>query len=83
LAAARRLASHVARLQANGTPSGAQYRHALRQVVGHCIYGVDLNPMAVELCKVSLWMEAVELDAADFPQLISSTATPSLAPRRN
>ncbi len=60
LAAARRLASHVARVQANGTPSGAQYRHALRQVVGHCVYGVDLNPMAVELCKVSLWMEAVE-----------------------
>jgi hypothetical protein len=60
LAAARRLASHVARIQANGTPSGAQYRHALRQVVGHCIYGVDLNPMAVELCKVGLWMEAVE-----------------------
>ena len=60
LAAARRLAAHVARLQANGTPSGAEYRHALRQVVGKCIYGVDLNLMAVELCKVSLWMEAVE-----------------------
>lgn len=60
LAAARRLAAHVARLQSNGTPSGAEYRHALRQVVGKCIYGVDLNPMAVELCKVSLWMEAVE-----------------------
>jgi hypothetical protein len=60
LAAARRLASHVARLQANGTPSATHYRHALRQVVGRCIYGVDLNPMAVELCKVSLWMEAVE-----------------------
>ncbi|TAK31179.1 MAG: restriction endonuclease, partial [Myxococcaceae bacterium] len=60
LAAARRLAVHVARLQASGTPSAAQYRHALRQVVGRCIYGVDLNPMAVELCKVSLWMEAVE-----------------------
>jgi hypothetical protein len=60
LAAARRLASHVARLSANGTPSAAEYRHALRQVVGRCIYGVDLNPMAVELCKVSLWMEAVE-----------------------
>jgi hypothetical protein len=60
LAAARRLAAHVARLQANGTPSAAQYRHALRQVVGRCIYGVDLNPMAVELCKVALWMEAVE-----------------------
>jgi hypothetical protein len=29
-------------------------------VIGHCIYGVDVNPMAVELCKVSLWMEALE-----------------------
>jgi hypothetical protein len=60
LAAARRLAAHVARLQASGTPSAAEYRHALRQVVSRCIYGVDLNPMAVELCRVSLWMEAVE-----------------------
>jgi hypothetical protein len=60
LAAARRLGAHVARLQANGTPSAAEYRHALRQVVGRCIFGVDLNPMAVELCKVGLWMEAVE-----------------------
>jgi type I restriction-modification system DNA methylase subunit len=60
LGAADRLAWHVARLQANGTPSGADHRHALRQVIGHCIYGVDLNPMAVELCKVSLWMRAVE-----------------------
>jgi hypothetical protein len=60
LAAARRLAGHVARLEANGTPSAAEYRSALRKVVGRCIYGVDLNPMAVELCKVSLWMEAVE-----------------------
>jgi hypothetical protein len=60
LAAARRLAAHVARLEANGTPSAAEYRHALRQVVGRCIFGVDLNPMAIELCKVALWMEAVE-----------------------
>jgi hypothetical protein len=60
LAAARRLAAQVARLEANGTPSAAQYRHALRQVVARCIYGVDLNPMALELCRVSLWMEAVE-----------------------
>ncbi len=60
LAAARRLAGHVARFQANGTPSAAEYRHALRQVVGRCLFGVDLNPLAVELCKVSLWMEAVE-----------------------
>jgi hypothetical protein len=60
LAAARRLATHVARLKSSGTPSATEYRHALRQVVSRCIYGVDLNPMAVELCKVGLWMEAVE-----------------------
>jgi len=60
LAAGRRLAAHVARFQAEGTPSAAEYRHALRQVVSRCLYGVDLNPMAVELCRVSLWMEAVE-----------------------
>ncbi len=60
LGAARRLAAHVARLEADGTPSLEKYRHALRQVVGRCIYGVDLNPLAVELCKVSLWLEAVE-----------------------
>ena len=29
-------------------------------VVGRCIYGVDINPMAVELAKVSLWLEALE-----------------------
>jgi hypothetical protein len=60
LAAARRLAVHVARYQAKGTPSAEQYRHAVREVVSRCVYGVDLNPMAVELCRVSLWMEAVE-----------------------
>ena len=32
----------------------------MRDVIGRCIYGVDINPMSVELCKVSLWMEAIE-----------------------
>lgn len=61
LAAARRLATHLARvLSEGGQPTPDDYRHALRQVVTHCIYGVDLNAMAVELCKVALWLEAVE-----------------------
>ena len=33
-------------------------RTAVRDVIRHCIYGVDLNPLAVELCKVALWLEA-------------------------
>lgn len=60
VAAARRLATHVARVSSSGTPSAAEYRRALRQVVAKCIFGVDLNPMAIELCKVSLWMEAID-----------------------
>lgn len=30
-----------------------------RKVVEHCIYGVDLNPLAVELAKLSLWLSTV------------------------
>jgi hypothetical protein len=41
-------------------PSPRVYRTALRDVIGHCLYGVDINPMAVELCKVTLWLEALE-----------------------
>ncbi|MBC8383858.1 MAG: N-6 DNA methylase, partial [Candidatus Cloacimonetes bacterium] len=37
-------------------PSDKAIRHARRDVLRHCIYGVDLNPLAVELCKVSLWL---------------------------
>jgi hypothetical protein len=28
--------------------------------VQHCIYGVDRNPLAVELCRTALWIETVE-----------------------
>jgi type I restriction-modification system DNA methylase subunit len=35
---------------------------ARREVVRHCIYGVDLNPMAVELAKLSLWLSTVAID---------------------
>ena len=60
LAAARRLADRVARIRAGGTPTPDDYQHALRDVVRRCIYGVDMNPLAVEICKVSLWMESID-----------------------
>lgn len=64
LAAARRLATHLARVQTEGgQPTPDDYRHGLRQVVTHCIHGVDLNPMAVELTKIALWLEAYTPDA--------------------
>jgi len=62
--AAHRLAHHLARARAHtqgeGQPSPLMHQHALREVIRRCVYGVDLNPMAVELCKVSLWMESME-----------------------
>jgi hypothetical protein len=60
LGAARRAAARIARLRSPGAPSQIEFQHALREVVAHCIHGVDRNPLAVELCKVALWIEALE-----------------------
>jgi len=59
LAAARRIATELATVRTGEEqPSPSAYRTALRDVICNCIYGVDLNPLAVELCKVALWLEA-------------------------
>ena len=61
LAAARRMAAAIARLEAGvDAPDETARQHALREVVQYCIYGVDRNPLAVELCKAALWIETVE-----------------------
>lgn len=61
IAAAHRIAKRLAAVRTGEEePPPEAQRKALRDVIGHCIYGVDVNPMAVELCKVSLWMEALE-----------------------
>ena len=59
LAAARRIATELAYVRTGEEqPSPSAFRSAVRTVIRHCIYGVDLNPLAVELCKVALWLEA-------------------------
>ncbi|KQV14971.1 MULTISPECIES: DNA methyltransferase [unclassified Kitasatospora] len=61
VSAARRIAKRVAAVrESNPEPTPVAVRHALHEVIARCIYGVDLNPMAVELAKVSLWLEALE-----------------------
>lgn len=65
LAAARRLAEKLAQLRSlEGGQEGAiqpqDYRHALREVVTRCIFGVDRNPMAIELARMALWLEGYE-----------------------
>jgi hypothetical protein len=61
VAAARRIARRLAQVRSGeDEPTPEAVQHALRDVIGRCIYGVDLNDLAAELAKVSLWLEAME-----------------------
>jgi hypothetical protein len=61
IAAANRMAKALAFVRTGEEePPPAAIQEAKRDVISHCVYGVDINPMAVELCKVNLWMEALE-----------------------
>jgi hypothetical protein len=58
LAAARRIGKELARVRTGETEPGKEPLNlAIRDVIQNCIYGVDLNPLAVDLCKVALWIE--------------------------
>ncbi len=61
IAAANRMAKALAFLRSGEEePTPSVIQEAKRDIISHCIYGVDINLMAVELCKVNLWMEALE-----------------------
>ena len=60
LAAARRIANELTQVRAQSmfqAPAPELYRHSLHEVISKCIYGVDVNPMAVELARMGLWLE--------------------------
>lgn len=60
VAAARRIALRLAVARTGELdPTPTDYSNALHDVVGSCLYGVDLNPMAADLAKVSLWLTAM------------------------
>lgn len=61
LSAARRIGLELARLRSGEDhPAPSIVRHAVGDTIRNCIYGVDKNPLAVELCKVAMWLEAHE-----------------------
>ena len=66
VAAARYLSERVVEAWTAEDPRNAArnnlYTRAIRQVVANCLYGADINDMAVEMCKLSLWL--VSLDRA-------------------
>ncbi len=69
VAAARRIASALATVRTGETePTPGVLRAATADVIEHCVYGVDLNDLAIEITKVALWLEAFDADRP-FPFL--------------
>ena len=61
VAAGRRIARRLAGVRAEGAePTLDQMSAAMHDVVGRCLFGVDVNPLAAELAKVSLWLEGMQ-----------------------
>lgn len=61
IAAANRMAKRLATVRTGeDEPTPEHVTEAKRDVIANCIYGVDLNEMAVELCKVNLWLESID-----------------------
>ncbi|MBA2248526.1 MAG: N-6 DNA methylase [Chloroflexia bacterium] len=62
LGAARRIGRRLAEIAAGpgNEPEIGQVRHGVSEAIRHCIYGVDKNPLAIDLCKVALWIESHE-----------------------
>jgi hypothetical protein len=64
VAAARYLADRLVEAWIAEEPAMAHRRdlhqHAIREVVARCLYGADINAMAVEMCKLSLWLVSLD-----------------------
>ncbi|MDO3140323.1 restriction endonuclease [Mycobacteroides abscessus] len=69
VATARRIAAALATVRTEETePTPAALRAATADVIERCVYGVDLNDLAIEITKVALWLEAFDADRP-FPFL--------------
>ncbi|MGV9764917.1 Eco57I restriction-modification methylase domain-containing protein [Micromonospora tulbaghiae] len=66
VAAARYLAARLVEAWTDEDPSSATRtdlgQHAIREVVARCLYGADINAMAIEMCKLSLWLVSLDRD---------------------
>ncbi|WP_297080811.1 Eco57I restriction-modification methylase domain-containing protein [uncultured Demequina sp.] len=66
VSAAEYLADKVIEAWTDEGVASAQAEHlrvrARRQVVARCLYGADINGMAVEMCKISLWLVSLDPD---------------------
>lgn len=71
VAAARRIGIALAQARTGETePAPTAVRRATADVIDRCIYGVDLNDLALEITKAALWLEAFDA-SRPFPFLDS------------
>ncbi|MGH3734219.1 MAG: Eco57I restriction-modification methylase domain-containing protein [Micromonosporaceae bacterium] len=66
VAAARYLADRLVEAWTDEDPANTHrpdlHQRAVREVVARCLYGADINEMAVEMCKLSLWLVSLDRD---------------------
>jgi hypothetical protein len=66
VAAARYLADRLVEAWTADDPAVTHRRdlqqRAIRKVVAQCLYGADINAMAIEMCKLSLWLVSLDRD---------------------
>ncbi|MFS0912355.1 DNA methyltransferase, partial [Microbacterium sp. 179-I 3D2 NHS] len=64
VAAARFLADRLVEAWVGDNPAWASRKDlrtlAIREVVAKCLYGADINDMAIEMCKLSLWLVSLD-----------------------
>jgi len=62
IAAARRMGRRLADIRGmkDDSPSCSHRKQAVRDVVDRCVFGVDIDPISVELCKANLWLESMQ-----------------------
>lgn len=53
---------HIHKCPPKLPPDEDELLHARRLIAQHCLYGVDKNPMAVDLSKLSLWLATLAKD---------------------
>ena len=65
LAVARRIGEKLAKIRTGEAyPPPQPIQKSIREAIQNCIYGVELNPFAVDLCKMALWLEGA---CKDYP----------------
>lgn len=54
--------AEITDIEGMSSPTTCEPNHWRRLVTRHCLYGVDLNPLAVHLAKLSLWLNCFARD---------------------